>query len=64
MQLFARLLFWFQPTLFVSTLFVPGILFQAPSKSVTISRRSNLVCGVVNKGQETTLIGVSGSLRE
>ena len=44
------------------TLFVPRILFQVPSTSGTINRRSNLFCaGVVIKGQETqfTLIAVS-----
>ena len=40
---------------------VPRILFQVPSTSGTMYLRSNLVCGVVIKGQETqfTLIAVS-----
>ena len=43
----------------VSTIFVPRILFQVSSTSVTINLRSNLVCGVVIKGQETfTLMAV------
>ena len=42
--------------LFVSTLFVPRILFQVPSTSGTINRRSNLLCaGVVTKCQEDSV---------
>ena len=59
LQLFALLLVSFQPTPFVFTLFVLRILFQVPSTSVTINLRSNLICGVVIKGQETfTLIAL------